>query len=230
MTIPYQLPVTVSPGTTLAEAAGLMDRAGVGSLLVLDGERLIGIVTDRDIALRAVARRVPSDGRVDAVMTSGVVTLPSTATRDEVVQAFREHSVRRLPLVDGDRLVGLITLDDLLAQAATDDLRGIAALVAHEAHHPRHVPGLPVPTTAPGAVRPRAKAQPGPGQARVGDQIVIHRRTMGEPDRDGEVLEVTGPAGDPPFRVRWSDDGKVTFFYPGPDAEIRHLARVGRVR
>jgi CBS-domain-containing membrane protein len=230
MTIPYQLPVTVSPGTTLAEAAGQMDRAGVGSLLVLDGDRLVGIVTDRDIALRAVARRVPCDGRVDAVMTSGVVTLPASSTRDEVVRAFQEHAVRRLPLMDGERLVGLITLDDLLAEDATDDLRGIAALVAHESHHPRHVPGLPVPAKTPGAGRARAKPQPGPGQARVGDQIVIHRHSMGEPDRDGEVIEVTGPAGDPPFQVRWSDNGKVTFFYPGSDAEIRHLARVGRVR
>jgi predicted transcriptional regulator len=217
----------VTPGTTLADAAGLMDRAGAGALLVLDGGRLVGIVTDRDIALRAVARRVPCDGRVDAVMTTGVTTLPATATRDEVVRAFQENSVRRLPLVDGDQVVGLVTLDDLLAEAATDDLRGIAALVTHEAHHPRHEPGLPVPAESRGTARAR-RAEPRPGQARVGDQIVVHRHTLGEPDRDGEVLSVGTPTGDPPFQVRWSDDGKVTFFFPGPDAEIRHLARVGR--
>jgi len=225
MTIPYQVPVTVSPSTTVAEAARLMDRAGVGSLLVLAGERLVGIVTDRDLALRAVARGMPMDGRVDAVMTTGVVTLPMTATREDVVRALRAHAVRRLPLLAGDRVAGLVTLDDLLADAATEDLRGIAALVTHEAHHPRHEAGLPVPT---GQRRGRARTVPGPGQARAGDQIIVHRHTAHEPDRDGEVLDAGGPSGEPPFRVRWSDDGRVTFLYPGPDAEIRHLARVGR--
>ena len=227
MTVPYQVPVTVPPGMPLADAAGLMDRAGVGALLVVDGDRLLGIVTDRDITLRAVARRVPCDGRVDAVMTTGVATLPTTAGRDEVVAAFREHAVRRLPLLDGGRLVGLVTLDDLLAEAATDDLRGIAAFVIHETHHPRHVPGLPVPAGSPGRAHAR-RAEPGWGQARVGDQIVVHRHTRGEPDRDGEVLTVATTGGDPPFQVRWSPDGRVTFFYPGPDAEVRHVARVGR--
>ncbi|ADP80520.1 DUF1918 domain-containing protein [Pseudofrankia inefficax] len=228
MTIPYQVPVTVSPATTLADAARLMDRAGVGALLVLDGERLVGIVTDRDLVLRAVARGMPRDARVDAVMTSGVVTLPVTAERAEVVRAFQTHSVRRLPLVAGAEVVGLISLDDLLAEAVPEDLRGIGALVVNEAHHPRHEAGLPVPAAKAERKARTARTEPGPGQARVGDQIVVHRHTQDEPDRDGEVVEVSGPFGNPPFRVRWSDDGKVTFFYPGSDAEIRHLARVGR--
>src|SRR4051794_7374202 len=175
MTIPYQVPVTVSPIMTLADAARLMDRAGVGALLVLDGKRLVGIVTDRDLALRAVAREMPCDARVDAVMTSGVVTLPVTAEREEVVRAFRTHSVRRLPLLDGDVVAGLVTLDDLLAQAVPADLRGIAALVTHEAHHPRHEAGLPVPAAKTSGKARAARIEPGPGQARVGDQIVIHR-------------------------------------------------------
>lgn len=227
MTIPYQVPVTVTPATTLADAARLMDRAGVGALLVLDGKRLVGIVTDRDLVLRAVARGMPWDARVDAVMTTGVVTLPMTAERAEVLRAFRTHSVRRLPLVDGDEVTGLIALDDVLADATGEDLRGIAALVTDEAHHPRHEAGLPVPAGKGQTARP-ARAEPRPGQARVGDQIVIHRHTVDEPDRDGEVVGVSGSFGDPPFRVRWSDDGKVTFFYPGPDAEIRRVARIGR--
>jgi hypothetical protein len=81
----------------------------------------------------------------------------------------------------------------------------------------------PVPTRPPTRPVTRAGAEPRRGQANVGDQIVVHRHAHGEPDRDGEVLE-TSPAGNPPFRVRWADTGKVTFFYPGPDAEIRHLA------
>jgi len=226
MTVTYQKPVTVSPESTIAHAAALMDRAGVGSLLVVDGDELVGIVTDRDLALRAVSRRVPPDGRIDSVMTTGVVTLPATAERDEVVRAFQAHAVRRLPLVDGARVVGLVTLDDLLVDAVPAELPRVAALVREEVRHPHHEAGLPVPTHLPGRPANRAAGTGRRrGQANVGDQIVIHRHTLGEPDRDGEVLETHSPAGDPPFRVRWADTGKVTFFYPGPDAEIRHLVR-----
>lgn len=224
MTVAYQKPVTVPPASTIAHAAALMDRAGVGSLLVVDDDELVGIVTDRDLALRAVSRRVPPDGRIDSVMTTGVVTLPATAERDEVVRAFQAHAVRRLPLMDGARVVGLITLDDLLVDAVPAELPRVAALVREEVRHPHHEAGLPVPTHLPDRPASRRGTERRHGQANVGDQIVIHSRTLGEPDRDGEVLETHTPAGDPPFRVRWADTGRVTFFFPGPDAEIRHLA------
>jgi CBS-domain-containing membrane protein len=223
MTVIYQIPVTVPPDLSLADAAALMDRAGIGSLLVVDDGALLGIVTDRDLALRAVARRVPHDGRIDSVMTTGVLTLPVTAERDEVVRAFQAHTVRRLPLMDGARVVGLVTLDDLLVDATAAELPHLAALVADEVRRPHHEAGLPVRAHPPTPQAPVTHAGRGRGQARVGDQIVIHRHAVGEPDRDGEIVEVHAPAGDPPFRVRWSDTGKVTFFYPGPDAEIRHL-------
>jgi len=225
MTVTYQQPVTVPPDTSLADAAGLMDRAGVGSLLVVDRDVLVGIVTDRDLALRAVARRVPHDGRVDAVMTTGVVTLPATAERDDVVEAFQAHTVRRLPLMDGTHVVGLVTVDDLLVDADPAELPRLAALVREEVRHPHHEANLPVPVHAQ-APTTQPAPEPGRRQARVGDQIVVHRHAVGEPDRDGEILEVHSPAGDAPFRVRWSDTGRVTFFYPGPDAEIRHLVHL----
>ncbi|WP_307873713.1 MULTISPECIES: DUF1918 domain-containing protein [unclassified Frankia] len=91
------------------------------------------------------------------------------------------------------------------------------------ARSPHHEAALPVPARLPTRPAPVANARRGRGQASVGDQIVIHRHAVGEPDRDGEIIEARSPAGDPPFLVRWSDTGKVTFFYPGPDAEIRHL-------
>jgi CBS-domain-containing membrane protein len=217
MTVSYQAPVTVAPNMIISDAAALMERAGIGSLLVVDGDRLVGIVTDRDLVLRGVARRVPHDGRIDDVMTMGVVTAPVTATREDVVRAFETHTIRRLPLTDDGRVVGLVTLDDLLADAAPADLPHLAALVRDEVRRPHHEAGLPLPT------RPARAPGPGRRQARIGDQIVVHRHVLGEPDRDGEILEVHNPAGDPPFRVRWADTGRVTFFYPGPDAEIRHL-------
>ena len=57
--------------------------------------------------------------------------------------------------------------------------------------------------------------------AQVGDQIVIRSAHVDEPMREGEVLEVRGPDGAPPYRVRWSDTGHEALFFPGPDATVR---------
>ena len=59
--------------------------------------------------------------------------------------------------------------------------------------------------------------------AQVGDQIVIRSAHVDEPMREGEVLEVRGPDGAPPYRVRWSDTGHEALFFPGPDATVRHV-------
>jgi hypothetical protein len=60
-------------------------------------------------------------------------------------------------------------------------------------------------------------------RARVGDRLVIHGHHEGEPKRDAEVLEVLGPDGGPPFRVRWQDDGHESIYYPGSDAHVEHI-------
>jgi hypothetical protein len=59
-------------------------------------------------------------------------------------------------------------------------------------------------------------------RADVGDKIVIKGHHVGEPDRDAEVLEVRGPDGEPPYRVRWADDGREGLFFPGSDAMVVH--------
>ena len=60
-------------------------------------------------------------------------------------------------------------------------------------------------------------------QAKVGDRLVVKGHHMGEPDRDGEILEVHGEDGSPPYSVQWSDDGHAGLVFPGPDATIDHL-------
>jgi hypothetical protein len=59
--------------------------------------------------------------------------------------------------------------------------------------------------------------------ASVGDRIIICGHRVGEPERDGEVLEVRGPGGAPPYLVRWGDSGRVGVFYPGSDATVQHF-------
>jgi Domain of unknown function (DUF1918) len=60
-------------------------------------------------------------------------------------------------------------------------------------------------------------------QASVGDRVVVHGHQSGEPDRDGEVLEVRGSDGSPPYVVRWGDSGHETLFFLGSDATVQHF-------
>jgi len=60
-------------------------------------------------------------------------------------------------------------------------------------------------------------------RAAAGDRLVIRRHHLGEPDRDGEILETLGDDGTPPFRVRWSDDGHESVLFPGSDATVEHF-------
>lgn len=109
-------PATLPAGATLSDAATLMDEEVVGAIVVVDDQhRPLGIVTDRDIVLRGVAHRLPLDARIDAVMSTDLVTLPADADMTVAVSIFEERDIRRLPLVDVDnRVVGMITVDDLV--------------------------------------------------------------------------------------------------------------------
>jgi hypothetical protein len=64
-------------------------------------------------------------------------------------------------------------------------------------------------------------------KAKSGDRLIIRPHHLGEAGHDAEILEVLGPAGDPPFRVRWEDDGREALIFPGTDAWVEHLATEG---
>jgi CBS domain-containing protein len=134
--------VTVPPDTMLMRAAELMESANVGALVVLDGERLVGIVTDRDIVVRGVAHQLPADARIDAIMTNEVVTLDADADLRSVLPIFRTHACRRLPLVSNERVVGMLAVDDLLIDLISD-LGDIARPITGEVifgHHDTQLP------------------------------------------------------------------------------------------
>lgn len=106
--------VTVPPGATLSEAAVLMNVEVVGALVVVENGRAVGIVTDRDIAVRGAGRGLPPDARVDSVMTPDPVTLSADAEDREAFLLMHAHNVRRLPLVTDGRVVGMVTVDDMI--------------------------------------------------------------------------------------------------------------------
>lgn len=134
--------VGIEPDHTVHEAAAVMEQSGVGALAVIDGERLVGIVTDRDLVRRALARGLPLDARVDAVMTTPVVTIDADADLHEAFALFRTHAVRRLAVVRGEQFVGMITVDDLLVNMAAD-LSDLARPVTAEVVFAHHDSGVP---------------------------------------------------------------------------------------
>jgi CBS domain-containing protein len=113
-------PVTVTVDATIHQAAVAMDRNSVGAVVVVDGERPVGIVTDRDLVVRALARRTPPEGRVDGVMSADVVCVGADDELHVVAAILSTHPFRRVPVVEHHRLVGMITLDDLIVRLAGD--------------------------------------------------------------------------------------------------------------
>jgi CBS domain-containing protein len=114
-------PATVACDHTITEAAETMDRRAVGALVVVESDgRPVGIVTDRDLVVRAVARRSSPDARVDSVMSTDLVTLAPDADLRDALKVFEDRAIRRLPLVAGGQLVGMLTMDDLVVDLTGD--------------------------------------------------------------------------------------------------------------
>lgn len=117
-------PVTITSDQTITEAAAMMDRSAVGALVVTDAAgRPVGIVTDRDLVVRGLARRASADARVDSVMSTDLVMLAPDADLRDALKVFEERAIRRLPLVEGDRLVGMLTVDDMMVDLTADLVR-----------------------------------------------------------------------------------------------------------
>jgi CBS domain-containing protein len=112
--------VGIGPERTIRDAAAIMEHTGVGALAVIDGEDLVGIVTDRDLVRRGLAKDLPANARVDSVMSAPVVTIDAAADLHDAFALFRTHAVRRLAVVRGQQFVGMITVDDLLINLAAD--------------------------------------------------------------------------------------------------------------
>lgn len=112
----------LSPDDTLQRAAQTMDELNVGAVPVCDGSRLVGMITDRDIAVRAVSAAMPADStRVSEVMTDQVHWCFEDQDVDEVMNQMRDVQIRRVPVVDHDKkLVGIVSLGDLATKSGAD--------------------------------------------------------------------------------------------------------------
>ena len=113
----HKAPVTVSPRASLAETATVMAEYNVGAVLVVEGDSLVGIVTDRDLVVRALASGQAAGEEVGSVMTLEPSTVQGGAEVDEALAVLAEGGFRRVPVLEDDQLAGMLTTDDVLAAA-----------------------------------------------------------------------------------------------------------------
>ena len=125
----------VSADTSVSEVARLMRKDDIGAVPVGKDDKLIGILTDRDIALRVVAEgRDPETTSVEEVMTKGLVYCRTAETAEDAIHLMDQKKIRRLPVLDENkRLVGMLSMGDI-AHAVSRDLSG-ELLQAVSAHH-----------------------------------------------------------------------------------------------
>ena len=112
-------PTTCEPQASVVDAAKVMAQEDVGSIPTVEGDRLVGVVTDRDIVIRVVAEgREPQSVTVGDVASRDLVTVSPADDLDRALELMAENQVRRLPVVDGDKLVGIVAQRDVALQGA----------------------------------------------------------------------------------------------------------------
>lgn len=113
---------TLTPSDTVAQAAKAMLELNVGVIPVCEGDKLLGMVTDRDIVIRAVAQGLDGNTPLAKVMSADVRTAKQTDDLDQVLADMAASQIRRLPVVDAsDRLVGIISIGDIAVKGQDEE-------------------------------------------------------------------------------------------------------------
>ena len=117
-------PRTVTPDDTIQNAARIMRDEDTGAVPVVENGRPVGMVTDRDIVVRSVADGGEVNRSVRDIVTTGVVCVSPEMSTREANELMSEHQVRRLPVVENDQLVGIVSLGDLAVKEGKDRRTG----------------------------------------------------------------------------------------------------------
>ena len=113
--------IAVHPSDTVLQAANLMNDRNIGGVVVLDGDRLAGIFTERDVLRRVVAQTLdPAETPVAEVMTTPVITCRPELSLEDCATLMTTRRVRHLPVQQGSELTGLVTIGDLLAHKVSE--------------------------------------------------------------------------------------------------------------
>ena len=117
-------PRTVTPDDTIQSAARIMRDEDTGAVPVVENGRPVGMITDRDIVVRAVADGGQVSRSIRDIVTTGVVCVTPEMSTREANELMSEHQVRRLPVVENDRLVGIVSIGDLAVKEGKDSRWG----------------------------------------------------------------------------------------------------------
>lgn len=113
---------TLTPSDTVASAAKAMEELDVGVIPVCEGDKLLGMVTDRDIVVRAVAQGLDGNTPLAKVMSTDIRTARETDDLDTVLADMASSQIRRLPVLDGaERLVGIISIGDIAVKGQDEE-------------------------------------------------------------------------------------------------------------
>ena len=108
---------SVGPNATVREALELMAQQNIGALLVLDDDSLAGIFSERDYARKVVLKgKSSSDAKVSEIMTSKVITINTKHTIDQCMQIMTDNHIRHLPIVNDQKVMGLISIGDVVRE------------------------------------------------------------------------------------------------------------------
>lgn len=119
-------PCCLSPNDSIKDAARIMRDEDTGAVPIVEDGRPVGILTDRDIVVRAVAEDGQLNRPVRDIVTSGVLSASPEMSTREAAELMSEHQIRRLPVVENDRLVGIVSLGDLAVKEGRDSRVGDA--------------------------------------------------------------------------------------------------------
>ena len=117
-------PRTVSPNDTVQAAALVMQEEDTGAVPVVDDGQVLAVVTDRDIVVRVVAEGGSLSSRVGDIATKSVICVTPDMSTSEASELMSEHQIRRLPVVENDRLIGIVSIGDLAVKDGKDSRWG----------------------------------------------------------------------------------------------------------
>ncbi|WP_419887761.1 CBS domain-containing protein [Neobacillus niacini] len=115
-----------SPESTCKEVAMKMKELDVGAVPICDNEKLVGIVTDRDLVIKGFVNDLSSDSTISELVTDNVIKGNKEMSVEEAVNLMSQHQIRRLPIVEDDKLVGIVSLGDLAVNNHSTDKAGHA--------------------------------------------------------------------------------------------------------
>lgn len=118
--------ITVSPQDSIVETAKKMRDNNIGFIPVVGNDRLEGVITDRDMVIRGFAEQKNASATVQEVMTKKLISCSPETTVDEAAKLMAQNKIRRLPVVEGNRLIGVVAIADLAVRENFDDEAGEA--------------------------------------------------------------------------------------------------------